>query len=397
MNTDDIRKAIEKSSNYWEQRALENKLNIIENEDDYVRRLTAIYEKANKDIDDKLAKIYARYAKENKLTLEEAYRILPKKMETEYKRDVMDYIEKAKSGDTKWKQYLLNQSIMHKHSVLDQLRTEIRNVVYNIDMETTGGQFLEKIYANSNYYAQYSNNEENFARVDTDRVKRLLEEDWSGGNNFSSTIWKNKEQLVQALDDIVVRGLAVGESYDKMAERLAKRMGTATTAAKRLIRTESARMDNVGLLDYYKKSGVTHLEFVATLDMRTSDICRAMDGELIPIEKAQVGLNVPPLHPYCRSVIAPVYADDLEDDRLSKEKRAYRDKDTNKTQVGEYKNYVEYLAKHLGNTQQANTLASTKNGIRQLTGAITIIGANPGYEAAYPCKVFWWIVLKIQK
>lgn len=371
MNTDDIKKAIENSSNYWEKRALENKLNIIENEDDYIKRLTAIYEKANKDIDDKLAKIYARYAKENKLTLEQAYQILPKKMETEYRNDVMDYIEKAKSGDTKWKQYLLNQSIMHKHSVLDQLRTEIRNVVYNIDMETTGGKFLEKIYANSNYHAQYDNNEENFARIDQDRVKRLLEENWSGGGGFSSTIWKNKEQLVQALDDIVIRGLAVGESFDSMSDRLAKRMGVATNAAKRLIRTESARMDNAGLLDYYKRSGVTHLEFVATLDMRTSDICRAMDGELIPIAEAKIGLNVPPLHPYCRSVIAPVYADEIEDGELDKEKRAYRDKDSGKTKVGNYKNYADYVGNHIGDKKQAAAIVQTKNDLKTLILATT--------------------------
>ena len=85
MNSEEIKKAIENNSNYWQKRALENKLNIIESEDDYVKCISAIYDQANKDIEDKLAKVYARYAKENKLTLDEAYQILPKKMETEYK------------------------------------------------------------------------------------------------------------------------------------------------------------------------------------------------------------------------------------------------------------------------------------------------------------------------
>lgn len=378
MNAEEIKKAIENSRDYWERRALENKLNIIENEEDYVRRITAIYEKANKEIDDKIAAVYARYAKENKLTLDEAYQMLPKAMEKQYKRDVMDYIEKAKSGDTKWKQYLLNQSIMHKHSVLDQLRTEYRNVVYNIDMETTGGKFLEKIYANSNYHAQYSNNEENFARVDQDRIKRLLEENWSGGGNFSQTIWKNKEQLVKALDDIVITGLATGENYDKMSEKLAKRMGVATNAAKRLIMTESARMDNEGLLDYYKRTDVTHLEFIATLDMKTSDICRAMDGELIPIEEAKVGLNVPPLHPYCRSVVAPVYEDEIEDGELDREKRAYRDKDSGKTKTGNYKNYADYVGNHIGDKKQAEAIIQTKNDLSTLIRATAQITSSIG-------------------
>lgn len=394
MNTEEIKKAIEENSNYWQKRALQNKLNIIENEEDYVRRISAIYDKANKEIEDKLAAVYTRYAKENKLTLDEAYQILPRKMETQYKADVMDYIEKAKSGNPKWKQYLLNQSIMHKHSVLDQLRTEYRRVVYEIDMETTGGKFLEKIYANSNYYAQYSNNEENFARVDKDKIQRLLQENWSGGGNFSELIWKNKEQLVNALDDIVIRGLATGESFDGMADKLSKRMETSKSNAKRLIMTESARMDNEGLLDYYKRTDVTHLEFIATLDMKTSDICRAMDGEIIPIENAQIGLNVPPLHPYCRSVVAPVYEDELEDGELDEEERAYRDKDTNKTKVGKYKDYADYVGNHIGDKEQAKAIISTKNDLRTLISAISVSNVkpvtnnveytNPNYESKLP-------------
>lgn len=391
MNSEEIKKAIEGNSNYWQSRALENKLNIVENEEDYVRRITDIYEKANKEIDDKLAAVYARYARENKMTLNEAYQILPKAMEKQYKRDVMDYIEKAKSGNPKWRQYLLNQSIMHKHSVLDQLRTEYRRVVYEIDMETTGGKFLEKIFTNSNYHAQYTNNEENFAQVDKDKIKALLQENWSGGGNFSTTIWKNKEQLVQALDDIVIRGLATGESYDSMSEKLAKRMGVATNAAKRLIMTESARMDNEGLLDYYKRTGVQYLEFIATLDMRTSDICRAMDGELIPIENAKTGLNVPPLHPYCRSVIAPVYEDELEE--IDNEPRVHRSKETGKSKLGKYKNYAEYVEKELGDKKQAEAILSTKNDLATLINAVgttysiskpEVEYSNPNYESELP-------------
>lgn len=378
MNSQQIRMAIKDNSNYWEKRALENKLNIIENEEDYIKRISAIYDQANKDIDDKLAAVYTRFAKENKMTLDEAYKTLPKKMELEYKKDVMDYIEKAKSGDTKWKEYLLNQSLMHKHSVLDQLRTEFRNIVYNIDMESTGGKFLEKIYTNANYYAQYTDGEENFAMVDQDKIRRLLEEDWSGGGNFSQNIWKNKEQLVNALDDIVIRGLATGESYDKMADKLAKRMETSKSNAKRLIMTESARMDNEGLLARYKETGVKYLVFVATLDMKTSDICKAMDGEIIPIEKAQIGLNIPPMHPYCRSVISPYYEGNESKTRI------YRDKDSNKSTTGNYKDYFDYLKNHLGNEEQAKALVSKKNSLRELTKAITIL--TPTINHSIPDK-----------
>lgn len=371
MNSEEIKKAIQSNSNYWEKRALENKLNIVENEEDYVKRISAIYDQANKDIEDKLAKVYARYAKENGLTLDEAYKKLPKAMETQYKKDVMDYISKAKEDSTKWRAYLLNQSLMHNHSVLDQLRTEYRKVVYDIDMENTGGKFLEKIFTNSNYYAQYSNNDETFAKVDKDKIQALLQENWSGGGNFSELIWKDKEKLVKALDDIVIRGLATGENFDKMADKLAKRMDTSKSNAKRLIMTESARMDNEGLLAYYKETDVDKLIFVATLDMRTSQICRAMDGTIIDIEDAKIGLNVPPLHPYCRSVISPYYENNVQNTRI------YRDKETNKSTKGKNRTYKEYLEEELGDKKQADALASTKNDLATLVAAVSNTFTNP--------------------
>lgn len=371
MNIEEIKKAIENNSNYWEKRALENKLNVIENEEDYLKRITSIYDHANKQIDEKLARVYARYAKENNLTLEEAYKQLPKKMETEYKKDVMDYVNKAK--DPSYKQYLLNQSIMHKHSVLDQLRTEMRDVIYDIDVEETGGKFLEKIFTDSNYRAQYSNNEEAFAKVDKQKIQNLLKENWSGGGNFSELIWKDREKLVKALDDIVMKGLATGDNYDKMSDKLAKRMDTSKSNAKRLIMTESARMENEGLLSYYQRIGAKQLIFVATLDMRTSEICRAMDGTIIPIEDAKIGLNVPPLHPYCRSVISPHYEGNEPGDRV------YRDTETGKTKKGEYRTYKEYLEEELGDKEQAEALASTRNDLQTLVMAIDNISNSAKY------------------
>ena len=371
MNIEEIKKAIENNSNYWEKRALENKLSAIENEEDYLRRISSIYDHANKQIDEKLAKVYARYAKENNLTLEEAYKQLPKKMETEYKKDVMDYVNKAK--DPSYKQYLLNQSIMHKHSVLDQLRTEMRDVIYDIDMEETGGKFLEKIFTDSNYRAQYSNNEEAFDKVDKQKIQNLLKENWSGGGNFSELIWKDREKLVKALDDIVMKGLATGDNYDKMSDKLAKRMDTSKSNAKRLIMTESARMENEGLLSYYQRIGAKQLIFVATLDMRTSEICRAMDGQIIPIEEAKIGLNVPPLHPYCRSVISPHYEGNEPGDRV------YRDVETGKTKKGEYRTYKEYLEQELGDKEQAEALASTRNDLQTLVMAIDNISNSAKY------------------
>ena len=377
MNSDKLKELLKQSSDYWERRSLSTALNAIENEEDYLRRLKGIYDRANQDIQDKLAVVYTRYAKNNNISLTEAYSQLPRDMETKYKADVEEYVKLATEhqGDPKWKQYLLNQSLMHKHSVLNQLQTEYRKVVYDIDMEQTGGKFLEKIYTNTDYYNQYLNgNDEQFAKVDKDRIQRLLAEDWSGGGGFSEKIWGNKEKLIKALDETVIKGFATGQSYDRLAKELAKKMDTSYSNAQRLIMTESARMDNQALLDRYKEMGVQKLEFVATLDMKTSEICRAMDGTIIDIENAKIGLNVPPLHPYCRSVIAPVMDEEID---KGGDKRIYRDVNTGKSVMGKNRNYVDYLKEELGDEKQAEAIASTRNDLRTLINAVSAITSEP--------------------
>lgn len=381
MNSDKLKELLEKNSNYWQSRALDTEIRAVENEEDYLKRIKGIYDAAQRDIEKKMANVYARYASNNKITLKEAYKQLPKKMETEYKADVNEYIRLAQEhqGDPKWKQYLLNQSLMHKHSVLNQLQTEYRKVIYDIDMEETAGKFLEKIYTNTSYYNQYLNNDEVFAKVDKDRIQSLINENWSGGGSFSENIWGNKEKLIKALDETVIRGMATGRSFDDMAKELAKKMDTGYNNAARLIMTESARMDNMSLLDTYKRMGVQKLEFVATLDMKTSEICRAMDGTIIDIENAKIGLNVPPLHPYCRSVIAPVMDEEID---KGGDKRIYRDVNTGKSVMGRNRNYIDYLKEELGDEKQAQAIASTRNDLASLVAAISYVDITPTGETS---------------
>lgn len=60
----------------------------------------------------------------------------------------------------------------------------------------------------------------------------------------------------------------------------------------------------------YLRNGVRYARYQATLDTRTTDLCRRLDGELIDLTNS-VWL-VPPNHPWCRSSIQPVLASEVE-------------------------------------------------------------------------------------
>ncbi|MGN8650221.1 minor capsid protein [Eubacterium pyruvativorans] len=115
-------------------------------------------------------------------------------------------------------------------------------------------------------------------------------------------------------------------------------------AAGCLVQTEQAYFHARSSLDCFSELGVDKLEFIATLDSRTSEICQSMDGVVFAAKDAEIGVNVPPLHPNCRSVTAPYFDDD---DGAGM--RAARDPKTGKTSyVPDDMTYKQWCGEYVG-------------------------------------------------
>ena len=159
-------------------------------------------------------------------------------------------------------------------------------------------------------------------------VDCILKKPWvSDGLNFSDRIWRDKERLLNTLQGELTRGLIRGEPYGKIAQRIAGRMGVARSAAARLVETEAAFFSSRGQQDAFRDLGVEQYEFVATLDSRTLETCREMDGKVLPLSEFKPGITAPPLHCHCRSTTCPYFDDEFTEG----ETRAARDPETGKT------------------------------------------------------------------
>ena len=73
-----------------------------------------------------------------------------------------------------------------------------------------------------------------------------------------------------------------------------------------MIRTEANFFYNKTKLESWKQRNVKQYQLVAVLDNRTSKICRSIDGKIFDVSEATIGVNYPPLHPFCRTV-ATIY------------------------------------------------------------------------------------------
>lgn len=96
----------------------------------------------------------------------------------------------------------------------------------------------------------------------------------------------------------------------------------------------------------YKECGIQKYRYLATLDLKTcTRCCRPLDGKTFNIKDKQIGVNCPPMHPWCRCTITSV----VDEEYLKQMKRIARDPATGKnmkvpatmTYEEWYKKYVE--------------------------------------------------------
>nr|DAN09857.1 MAG TPA: minor capsid protein [Caudoviricetes sp.] len=150
--------------------------------------------------------------------------------------------------------------------------------------------------------------------IPREAIIKIIEYPYAG-RMYSDNIWRNKDNLVNFINQEITVGIIRGESIQKIARRLrnetkADTLRLAQSWAERLVRTEINYAMNQAHLKGYKDSGVVEkYEFLAAHDKRTSKLCRDLDGEMFELSKAVVGENYPPMHPNCRSTIVPVLED----------------------------------------------------------------------------------------
>ena len=144
-----------------------------------------------------------------------------------------------------------------------------------------------------------------FDLISESRVKAILSTNWSG-QMFSQRVWDNTNALADGLKHDMLVGIMAGKSEQHMADDIMSRCGVGAFEARRLVRTETTCVANMAELYGYKELDIDEYEFSACLDSRTSDLCRELDGKVFKRNSAQAGVNLPPMHPFCRSTTLPV-------------------------------------------------------------------------------------------
>ncbi|WP_169513539.1 minor capsid protein [Helcococcus sueciensis] len=148
-------------------------------------------------------------------------------------------------------------------------------------------------------------NETGFKGVNKNLIDEAMKHNWAG-SNYSKRVWHNNKVLAKRIETNLFESFISGKSNKQIVDELESLTNLGRHAANRLVRTETSYMVNSADLESSKQRGIKAKKFEATLDSRTSKVCRRHNQKIIPIDKIKIGENAPPLHPYCRSFLADV-------------------------------------------------------------------------------------------
>ena len=181
-----------------------------------------------------------------------------------------------------------------------------------------------------------------FTILDTKTIESIIARPWApDGSNFSERIWRDREVLVNELQKELAQSFIRGDAPDTAIRNISKKMEVSKRAAGRLIMTESAFFADEAKARAFKELGVEEYQFLATLDMRTSDICQDMDLRVFKLSEMDIGVTWPPLHPWCRSTVIPHFEGNIK-------QRWARDPKTGKGYYVPNMSYKEWYKKYVG-------------------------------------------------
>lgn len=327
----------ETASEYWKARMESAFLAGEKTARELSESLRGAYVEAAREIQKEIEAFYGRYAGMNGLSIAEVkMRLNPKELKSyaEETKRYYDMVDPSKIGMDMAESYrkeLRYQSARSYMSRLEALKTDLKHVVMDLGGKERQGleRTLEKIYSDT--YARtrcaadvYRGFSTGFARLNHDQLNSAVHQKWLG-SNFSDRIWKDKGSLLDSLNTTFLQGVARGQNPRKIAEQMAERLGANYSACERLVRTEAAHVANMSTMKGYKDSGITSYKILATLDSRTSEICRDYDGKVFELKDMEVGVNAPPFHPNCRTTTIAYFAPDEIDAMFEEAQRVARD------------------------------------------------------------------------
>lgn len=340
-------------TDYWKNRFIKSTKDVFDSDEEYVKEIFKIYERTIEDIDGEIFKLLS--AMED-VSMAEAKKLLNKYEIRSFKSGLDEFRKASKefiSPNIEQELDIISRrvrisrlqamQVSMKSKVASLLNQEQKKLFDHISNKFTSSYYKDL------YELQRIRGYKNINSLSKNFVNNILNTSWTNdGENFSDRIWKRKDKLLATLDTDLRQGLITGKRPDEITKAISDKLEVSKSNAKRLVLTESSAVHSQSRKAMYERMGVEKYEVVATLDLRTSNICRDLDGKVFDVKDYERGVTAPPYHVYCRSTTVPYYDDDIQAE--IENSRMARDPETGKSIRVEKLTYQEWYKKYVVNS-----------------------------------------------
>lgn len=339
-----------KNNDYWIQRQEAKYLDAERELGKFYTELIKSFQKAKKDIHSVVNDFYIRYANNNELTYDAAMMELSFKELKNLKEELNIFKKMAIESIGEFNLELDNMSIKARITRYKALEWQINAILtnlYDIDYKSYGSKKFIDIYKDQYYKTifnieQFRGFHQEFAQVNIRAVEELINYPFSGAS-YSDRLWKQKDHMLEKLKESIMNMIIKGTNPSELSEEFAKIFDRKQYEAYRLLQMEGAFIIEQATLKGYEEDGIDEYEILATLDLKTSPICREQDGKVYKTKDAVTGVNLPPFHWYCRTTTIPYFEDHQESERMARTRKKNKNyKVPSSIKYKEwYKKYVE--------------------------------------------------------
>ena len=318
-----------KSDKYWNGRFEQLKKSQLKRTDSFLDDMHDLNKRMKKDISDDVTLWYQRVATANGISMADAKKLMSKKDREEFQWTLEQYEQEAKASlltggfSNKVINASANWHLNYLESIDLQLEHHADKMFKGVHDKTTDflKDSIKESYTETAFELQKGMGKGFTMEVpyDEHKLENILSSPWaSDGKNFSSRIWKRKDKLVNELKKNLSESVIRGDSDTEAIKALSIDADKAEFNTRRIIETESAFFDSESERQCCEDFGIEKYRYLAVLDLKTSDICQELDNKVFLEKERQIGVNAPPMHPFCRSTTAPVIDEDFLTSRRAK-------------------------------------------------------------------------------
>lgn len=126
-------------------------------------------------------------------------------------------------------------------------------------------------------------------------------------SNWSRRLWRDMKVVRAHVEKATSQVLLRGRHPYEFVKEFRKETGNSTYEIRRLLITETARVQTLAakrhMLEQHGPDA--EYEYHAKMDSKTTKTCRHLNNKVFKVKDMQPGVNAPPMHPFCRSAVAP--------------------------------------------------------------------------------------------